>query len=496
MGQLLNSGKVGNIQVNQLREQREQVVNRWEQTGLLEGLSDQKKTNIAQLLENQAYQLLKETNTTTDIMGFDIIAFPMVRRIFSRLLANDIVSVQPMNLPSGLIFYLDNQVETAITGTRGTYSSVYDAHYNNGGHNYSFGTATTRTEAVTAVAANAVTLPYSGGEDSLGSLEVLGYSGATELGPVRFAINPQTWTLDLFASNQISVTVPRNIPSATTGGTSGLTSAATRWYGYAALEAADNMAEVKLVLSSVTVQVQSRKMRAEWTPELAQDLAAYHSIDAEAELTALLSEELAAEIDREIIRDLINVAPHQLSWSYDKGTSIIDLSGRTIAPDAASGYVTQKEWNQTFLTAINKVSAAIHKATLRGGANWILCSTEIGSVIDDIEKFHAANDVNEDTFNMGIEKIGTLGTRYTVYKDPYLPDWVCLIGHKGSSFLDTGYVYAPYIPFQLTPVVLSPTTYVPSKGIMTRYAKKVVNNKHYGLVKVHFPTSYKVINAI
>jgi hypothetical protein len=208
-----------------------------------------------------------------------------------------------------------------------------------------------------------------------------------------------------------------------------------------------------------------------------------------------LSEELAAEIDREIIRDLIRVAPFQDQWNYSKTANSTRADGVNIPGDPASGYITQKEWNQTLLTKINKVSAAIHKAMLRGGANWIVCSTEVGSVIDDIEKFHGVNDADVQEFNMGIEKMGSLESRYTVYKDPYLPAWVCLIGHKGKTFMDTGYVYAPYIPFQLTPVVLDPDDFTPRKGIMTRYAKKVVNNKYYGLIKVVFPTEYAVVNG-
>jgi len=303
----------------------------------------------------------------------------------------------------------------------------------------------------------------------------------------------------LFKNNKISVILDTS-GTTTENGTTTYThnvvnSAYTQYETYADLEGSSNMAEVKLIVTSTTVQVTSRKMKAHWTPELAQDLAAYHSIDAEAELTALLSEELAAEIDREIIRDLITVAPYETSWSYDRTAVVRRVDGTSIGGDPASGYVTQKEWNQTLLTQVNKVSAMIHKAMLRGGANWIVCSTEVGSVMEDIEKFHAVNRDEDYEFNMGIEQIGTLGSRYKVYKDPYLPQWVCLIGHKGKNFMDTGYVYAPYIPFQLTPVVLDPDDFTPRKGIMTRYAKKVVNNKYYGLVRVVFPTSYTVVNG-
>lgn len=498
--QLLKSGLVGQVQTNQLREQREKVVKRWDKTGLLEGLSGDKKSNMAQLLENQAGALIREAdNTTANVAGFDIIVFPMVRRVFSRLLANDIVSVQPMNLPSGLLFYLDHQVETVTTGTRGTYSSVYDAHYDGAGHDYSFGTGATAYGSWAVVTSNAATLTYSGGEESLASLriQVISGSDATTTGYTLYTLDPQTWTNGLFQNNQIAVKVS---DSGYTGANvtyahNVINSARTMYNTYEDLEANSNMAEVKLIVTSTTVSVTSRKMKAHWTPELAQDLAAYHSLDAEAELTALLSEELAAEIDREIIRDLIRVAPYQTSWSYDRGASITRTDGTTIGPDPASAYVTQKEWNQTLLTQINKVSAQIHKAMLRGGANWIVCSTEVGSVMEDIEKFHAVSEADTEQYNMGIEKMGTLSSRYQVYKDPYLPAQICLIGHKGANFMDTGYVYAPYIPFQLTPVVNDPDDFTPRKGIMTRYAKKVVNNKYYGMVRVVFPTSYTLING-
>lgn len=505
MSELLNSGEVGNIQIRQLQEQRKQVVSRWKKTGLLEGLNSKKAGIIAQLLENQAGYLLEapaNALSNGQVSGFDIVAFPMVRRVFSRLLANDIVSVQPMNLPSGLLFYLDSQVEN---NARSSYSSVYDAHYNNLGWENSYGTGSTvqhgnATAITTQATLGYVDVPYTGGHSGLSSIIIYANTGSTKTdassGVCEYAILPQTWTLDLLNRGFIRLAV--NTGYTSFGGTGGTSASTYVWATsnvYQDLEANADMAEVKLIVTSVTVSVKTRKMKAHWTPELAQDLAAYHSIDAEAELTALLSEELAAEIDREIIRDLIIVAPWKTKWSYARGSAIKMQDGTLIAADPASGYITQKEWNQTLMTQINKISAQIHKTTLRGGANFLVVSTEIGSVLEDIEKFHAVNEADAQQFNMGIEQIGTLGTRYTVYKDPYLPAHICLVGHKGSSFLDTGYVYAPYIPFQLTPVVLDPDDFTPRKGIMTRYAKKVVNNKYYGLVEVVFPDSYYVVNA-
>jgi hypothetical protein len=243
---------------------------------------------------------------------------------------------------------------------------------------------------------------------------------------------------------------------------------------YANLEFEDEIGEVSFDLESVTVSVTERKLRAQWSPELAQDVAAFHNIDAEAELTALLSEQVAAEIDREILRDLRKGAAWNLRWDYN--------GWRRIANQAS---YTQKDWNQTLITAINQLSAQIHKSTLRGGANWIVVSSEVSAIFDDLEYFHVSNAApDQDQYNMGIERVGTLSGRYQVYRDPYFPANQVLVGHKGTSLLDTGYIYAPYVPLQLTPTMYNPFNFTPIKGIMTRYAKKMVNNRFYGRITV------------
>jgi hypothetical protein len=243
---------------------------------------------------------------------------------------------------------------------------------------------------------------------------------------------------------------------------------------YEELEFEDKIGEVSFDLDSVTVSVTERKLRAQWSPELAQDVAAFHNIDAEAELTALLSEQVAAEIDREILRDLRKGAAWTLRWDYNGWRRI----------SATTNY-TQKDWNQTLITAINQLSAQIHKSTLRGGANWIVVSSEISAIFDDLEYFHVSNaSPEQDQYNMGIERVGTLAGRYQVYRDPYFPANTVLVGHKGTSLLDTGYIYAPYVPLQLTPTMYNPFNFTPIKGIMTRYAKKMVNNRFYGRITV------------
>ena len=250
---------------------------------------------------------------------------------------------------------------------------------------------------------------------------------------------------------------------------------------YDTLEMETEMGEVSFRLDQVVVAVTERKLRATWSPELAQDVSAFHNIDAEAELTAMLSEQVAAEIDREILRDLRKAAAWQMRW---------DWSGWRKASSAASSY-TQKDWNQTLITKINQCSAQIHKSTLRGGANFIVVSSEISAIFDDLEYFHVSDaSPEQDQYNMGIERIGSLSGRYQVYRDPYAPYYSCIIGHKGKSLLDTGYVYAPYVPLQLTPTMYNPFNFAPVKGIMTRYAKKSVNNRFYAHLRldnvVHF----------
>ena len=249
------------------------------------------------------------------------------------------------------------------------------------------------------------------------------------------------------------------------------------WMQYATLEFATEMGEVSFELDEVVVAVTERKLRATWSPELAQDVSAFHNIDAEAELTALLSEQVAAEIDREILRDLRTGAAWTLRWDYNGWK-------RAAAGGGFNAY-TQKEWNQTLITKVNQVSAQIHKSTLRGGANFVVVSSEVSAIFDDLEYFHVSNAAPEqDQYNMGIEKIGSLGGRYTVYRDPYAPANSIIIGHKGKSLLDTGYIYAPYVPLQLTPTLQNPFNFAPTKGIMTRYAKKMVNNRFYGGITV------------
>jgi len=547
METLLRSGKVGYSVFKNLAEQRNAIMNNWGASGLLDELGGFERSNVAQLLENQAAGMLNEVTLDSSAGRFDTVAFPIVRRVFSRLLANELVSVQPLALPSGLLFYMDARVSFAgedntqfnqisrndsVTGATRVApantangqagpnfsdSSAYERFYNNKGFDLSFGTGYTVTNGALTHTGDEFTNGILAASFALGSdfdiskqqssatlrftSDVAIYYSADTTnvlivpagGEIKQYAQVQTWTADQFAENNANVVLDLRV-----GGVYGsnfdasllnditdfgadLDILITPTYEiFNDLEGKSEMAELTIRFSSVTVNTVTRKLRAHWTPELAQDLEAYHSIDAEAELTALLSEHVAAEIDREIIIDLINGAPFRARWDY-QGLS-----------NNANFFGTQKDWNQTLITRVNELSAQIHKATLRGGANWIVCSAEAGAIFDDLEYFHvdgsAAPEV--DKYNLGVEKIGQLGSRYVVYKDPYLPAQIVLIGHKGSTFLEAGYIYAPYIPLQLTQTIYDPNDFTPRKGIMTRYAKKMVNNRFYGVIYIDNINTY------
>ena len=618
MGALLESGLVGNIGLKHLKVIKEDTINKWDKLGFLEGLKGHLRENVAQLYENQASFLINEATSDGSSGSFETVVFPIVRRVFSKLLANDIVSVQAMNLPIGKLFYFVPKIQGYANGTGGTpYQQYSGEHYApigapNGPSNvnagYNEGTGTYNP----VYTKNLYDLFYEGNEAQLdppglfdyskgrwsaitatttiqkwtgGVLVDANISGTTDgatviasgntrkviikmcgfadtgagklIGPDGNEMDTESFLSDLVVFTgsglEVSSTSPCTVStgallfrvvtqiygrgivkygntqqtywpsgnpagSGTNAGNGGSfknvcdadgciwlevdlscpvcadcdstsldgytgttieqaasgTSFAAAFRRYEELEFEDKIGEVSFDLDSVTVSVTERKLRAQWSPELAQDVAAFHNIDAEAELTALLSEQVAAEIDREILRDLRKGAAWNLRWDYNGWRRISQTTS-----------YTQKDWNQTLITAINQLSAQIHKSTLRGGANWIVVSSEVSAIFDDLEYFHVSNaSPEQDQYNMGIERVGTLAGRYQVYRDPYFPANQVLIGHKGTSLLDTGYIYAPYVPLQLTPTMYNPFNFTPIKGIMTRYAKKMVNNRFYGRITV------------
>ena len=644
MREFLTSGVVGNIEYNAQKQIREDVQKRWDSLGFTEGLPEGSiKENIATLYENEAKYLLKEATASDNSGSFETVVFPIIRRVFSKLLANDIVSVQAMNLPVGKLFFIlpvtsEREWESTdaaaslagdiVDGTVGRHKGLmgYDrTNRNKKGSvepryylpdeviddlekekwyvpalNEEISAATAYDVALrraTASGFTATALRQAGPEvtqyfekslydlfyndflfdNSKGKVTLhVGNAQAVELTPMGFKeiTTPKLCGYDGTVRNLIlkvngfsaynaskltgpdgnemdteeflaSLKVISNnaIAAGKTGANSGVTTASfakfeeipfrvvtqkygkgiveytgapcdaegniyieldlaktvaeqggtidgyvgvapnainlkgfkVAWAQYDSLELETEIGEVSFKLDSVTVSVTERKLRATWSPELSTDVSAFHNIDAEAELTSILSEQIAAEIDRGILRELRKVAPWQARF---------DVNGWRRQAAFSTNY-TQKDWNQELMTKVNQISAQINKATLRGGANWIVVSAEISALLDNLEYFHVTDaSAEQNQYNMGIEKVGSLSGRYQVYADPYAPHWSMIIGHKGKSLLDTGYIYAPYVPMQLTPTMYNPFNFAPIKGIMTRYAQKVVNNRYFGHVRV------------
>ena len=557
------------------------LLNKWERTGLLEGLeSDVSKNNMASLLENQAKELLREASIMSagDVEGFAAVAFPIVRRVFGSLIANDLVSVQPMSLPSGLIFFLD----FTFQGDNTDATTAQDRIGYKGGDSL-YGQGVLGSEITGGAQLNSLT------EDNQPYGIQSGYSSATgstpaNLTPTVFVASGTVGTDDAIdklvrfdpdlaagtkvivhsfdlSNNSSSVQADRSeqglrhlVAVSTTAvngrkhgvvaiadeanigsdygqirrltqlsGTSKdvalmfftgsvangtlIDAAAISFTHVSAddfsgastslgavlpqdtwgLEAATEIPEIEIKVDSVSVTAVTKKLKAKWSPELGQDLNAYHNLDAEVELTSILSEQIALEIDREILGDLIGGAKAATYyWSRSPGLFVrkdtgAELGAASAAPDFTG---TVSEWYETLIETINDVSAQIHRKTLRGGANFLVCGPETANILEFTSGFRANISHADEKGTVGAVNVGSISKKFDVMVDPYFPRNVVLVGRKGNSFLESGYVYAPYVPLQVTPTIFGTEDFVPRKGVMTRYAKKMVRPDMYGLVVI------------
>jgi len=567
------------------------LLDKWEKTGLLEGLeADHSRSTMARLLENQAKELLREAATAMsngDVEGFASVAFPIVRRVFGSLIANDLVSVQPMSLPSGLIFFLDftfqrdglgpgagkslyggNVVGQAVTGgvdlTGGTgtnagqfynltngYSSpsashtatqwtiLYSGSYGAGTEGRQTGginggttqahldkvysilqydpafTSGTTNFAIGSILRSKLTGSTNGtgmNFDDLTALKVTNSSSVNHLRRLTQFSSSIGATADRSSDSVLAVVAADGVSAElckevlfTVGGASALqfpiidnfdgSTKASSGNDIGAvvgqddwgLEDTSNIPEINLKVDSVSVTAMTKKLKAKWTPELGQDLNAYHNLDAEVELTSILSEQIALEIDREILTDLVKGSTGATYyWSRSPGLFVDKKTGAEVgasakAPDFTG---TVSEWYETLGETINDVSAQIHRKTLRGGANFVVTSPEVANILEFTSGFRANVTHDDSKGTAGTQQVGSLSKRYDVYVDPYFPRNLILVGRKGSSFLESGYVYSPYVPLQVTPTIFGVEDFVPRKGVMTRYAKKMVRPDMYGLVVV------------
>ena len=603
-----------NIVNRDLGKEGAALLNKWEKTGLLEGLgSENQKNGMARLLENQAKELLREASSMSagDVEGFAAVAFPIVRRVFGSLIANEVVSVQPMALPSGLIFFLDftythqdstnslsdvatqdksiygggqvgkgiadgvdisTDAETSFYALNNGYSSVTSSFTPDITEMANANLNGTKTVAQVKAALEAgsistepdrsvalktaydpdlsdteflkiMTVDVGDLEDNnvdlnnLISIQIMSGSaaqlaGAHNLASATYVTGEAACIQHRRLSQLIRATLPTSTQTTATPvscslafthtaafhngtGAEGANTVAARrdsWTGAtgtpgmvladllglegAGLSSNDldfedgqnqTMREIDIKVDSLPVVAQTKKLKAKWSPELGQDLNAYHNLDAEVELTSILSEQVALEIDREILEDLVKGSTAgTLHWSRHAGKFLNRETGKevgatTAAPDFTG---TVSEWYETLAETINDVSAAIHRKTLRGGANFIVCGPEVANVLEFTAGFRASVTADADRGSVGAVKVGSMSKKWDVYVDPYFPRNLVLVGRKGSSFLESGYVYAPYVPLQVTPTIFGPEDFVPRKGVMTRYAKKMVRPDMYGLVIV------------
>jgi len=560
------------------------LLRKWQRTGLLEGLSDERaRHGMARLLENQAKELLRESSSMSagDVEGFASVAFPIVRRVFAGLIANDLVSVQPMSLPAGLIFFLDfvfspdlnggtdsaagrmgntynksiygtDQVGSQITGGVDLVGSTLKedfggprtatargyAYASPTGSAAAMGSSTVVAQfsltgstleqrrdyllydpdilavsssggaygvAVISIPKAALTGSTTGQPADFDNLAAFNLSDVTEFTGITTGarqirrlthLNGTNVEFVIFGTEaQVSYQTPIAIPGGgitmtfpikdniAAGSTLGTVVSQVQW----GLEGSGEIPEIDIKVDSIAVTAQTKKLKAKWTPELGQDLNAYHNLDAEVELTGILSEQIALEIDREILADLVNGATAAtFYWSRSPGLFVnrstgVEIGASAAAPDFTG---TVSEWYETLVETINDVSAQIHRKTLRGGANFIVCGPEVANILEFTSGFRASVTHDDESGSIGAVKAGSLSKKFDVIVDPYFLRNVILVGRRGSSFLESGYVYAPYVPLQTTPTIFGPEDFVPRKGVMTRYAKQMVRPDMYGLVIV------------
>jgi len=552
----LNSLLESSNQWKSVQSDAARLANKWDKTGLLEGLGNEiEKNNMSLILENQAKQLVVESSQTGGGTGstgtftagqgeqWAGIALPLVRKVFGQIAAKDFVSVQPMSLPSGLVFFLDFQYGGATGNT------ANDGKFTPGGNVFGAGSLYGQTDTADApknglygagkwtyssnvtssVVAVANITSASATWQEVGYDSDLSESIAADtIAKVQFTVANLDTFADKEAARGMVITamgggltpvntnnalvaaynscdgttftifqeVDLDVDANTVGDATVIyTSQPTDQFrgdfedGNTSVQAQNaviDIPEINIKMKSEAIVAKTKKLKAVWTPEFAQDLNAYHSLDAEAELTSIMSEYIALEIDLEIMGMLIENALTTEYWSAVNNRAY-DGTAETPSNDNLGFFNTQGQWFQTLGTKINKVSNKIHQLTLRGGANFMVCSPTVGTILESIPGFAAADGADANTMNyaFGIQKVGNLNSKYEVYKNPYMTENTILLGFKGSQFLETGATFAPYIPLIMTPLVYDPTTFTPRKGLLTRYAKKMLRPEYYAKIYVN-----------
>jgi hypothetical protein len=552
-----------------LQSDAAKLAGKWNKTGLLEGLTENDKNNMSLLLENQAKQLVTEDNTIASNSFFNSggegenwagIALPLVRKVFGTIVAKEFVSVQPMNMPSGLVFFLDFQygnnkspftAGSSLYGNRDTASQfpfstpaavggLYggpEGRFTYATNNFS-GSATLGTgsfsdasfadvnfdsdfsASIVAGTIKEIVFPTANipsfdpdavrgfiltsgsnlvATDCLNQFTTFNYTANT----INFYVSASSAEMNQDDEEGLYVVTYQKVGNQSgINVTSGNAGTSTSSSGRGDFEASGSFSvpnaasnsqivipEINVKMQSQAITAKTKKLKAVWTPEFAQDLAAYQNIDAEAELTNVMSEYISMEIDLEILDMLIEDAAASTEyWSAINNTGYDPATNAFIAAPSTQGFFnTQGQWFQTLGTKIQKVSNKIHQLTLRGGANFLVTSPTVATILESIPGFASTNNGEADQmeYAFGVQKIGTVNGRYKVYKNPYMTENLILMGYRGTQFLETGAVFAPYIPLIMTPLVYDPDTFTPRKGLLTRYAKKMLRPEFYGKIYIN-----------
>jgi len=515
----------------------QRLVKKWGKSGLLKNLNEHDARNMAMILENQSKQLVTESSSSTGGVSNGAtftagngeqwagVALPLVRKIFGQLASKEFVSVQPMNLPAGLVFYLDFQYGTTnpegFTAGNSLYGNRTGTSFSNdtvgglygaGKFGYSLnvfsgsgtGTVTsasllnlefdtTYSASIAAQQIKAIAIPTSSipnfnplgvrafsiiSGSIVGTQNTIAQATTLSGGNIVFFVSGSTAAIPDGRTYEINYNKATDFNKM--GDFEDRTVAAGVSVPNAYSPSSIAIPEVNVQMVSQTISAKTRKLKAQWTPEFAQDLNAYHSLDAEAELTGILSEYITLEIDLEVLDMLIQSAPTRDFWSAKVGDQI-NAAGTAFTSNTSGVYYTQMSWFQTIGIKLQKLSNVIHQKTMRGGANFMVVSPAVATILESIPGFAADTDGAADTmkYAFGVQKIGALNSRYKVYKNPYMTENVILMGFRGNQFLESGAVYAPYVPLIMTPLVYDPNTFTPRKGIMTRYAMTMVRPEFY-----------------
>lgn len=536
-----NLSSLVKIDHNKRKNEIAEIVSRWEKTGLLEGLDDKDKNTVGVLLENQGIQLLREANKTSTVQGTEewaSIALPLVRRVFGEISSKEFVSVQPMSVPNGLVFWMEFKYATGQAGytTGAGYTSQEDSVwgvtddnkgttpgtgglYGPGRFGYSMNDVSSSAFTLVETASAGYFTAGSGSVESANLTSDVNYnsefsSSVVDATKIKKIVIPTAilpgYDPEGVRAFSISATGVQNvyneftsINSAKTYVTflvSGSVTTVTGAKVYYHKQPTDitrgdfesgKVQEAKLDIPSFDLQMYSetlvaktRKLKAQWTPEFAQDINAYHAIDAESELTTLLSEYISQEVDLEILDMLIRGAQTKDYWSSRLGYERNTISGTWAQTSANAAAYTQQTWFQTLGTKLQKISNEIHRLTMRGGANFLVAGPKVCTILESMTGFGTDADGMKKKFSMGVSKVGSFANQFEIWKNPYMTENTILMGYKGANFLETGAVYAPYIPLEMTPVVLDPEDLTPRKGVMTRYAKKLIRPEFFGKLYV------------